>query len=338
MAKLDPENMYTDNTDPGPKVNPKSKGAFWINHKTGVTFVCTDNTKDKNKWTKSTKTTEELNNEVTTIIHNKIPLIYKPFNYFIYGEEVWNRHAKNNSIPASNKSNSYIVLNRYTLLGEEYYNTPYNLFIHFKIQEALNNVIDPSRNTMIRMGRSPNPTWDIRNGVMSRPHTNEFTLGFFLFEGQNDKKTSVFPLRDKWKHDDHRANSLTHPFANNGNDTSGPYQNRYHLTSTRLFGMFADLYFTYRNGCVATGGVDDILTGLTNSGENQTGVLNSHNFPVQYMLYSKFNDNYSADTAHIQYNQTNILYMLKPYCGVRVDGIVFGVPAAVKPNDVVIKR
>lgn len=47
---LDNQDLYTDNIDPSSTINPKKKGAFWINNNTGEAFACIDNTANKNVW------------------------------------------------------------------------------------------------------------------------------------------------------------------------------------------------------------------------------------------------------------------------------------------------
>lgn len=42
--------IYTGTTDPSQDINPSRTGALYINSQLGETWVCTDNTKDKNVW------------------------------------------------------------------------------------------------------------------------------------------------------------------------------------------------------------------------------------------------------------------------------------------------
>lgn len=50
MGLLSTNDVYTGSVNPDATVNPKTIGAMWINYETGVTFICKDNTKDKNVW------------------------------------------------------------------------------------------------------------------------------------------------------------------------------------------------------------------------------------------------------------------------------------------------
>lgn len=50
IEHLDSTDIYTGSTDPTANVNPKKKGALYINNTLGETWVCIDNTKDNNKW------------------------------------------------------------------------------------------------------------------------------------------------------------------------------------------------------------------------------------------------------------------------------------------------
>lgn len=47
---LDQTDIYNGNVPPDAKVNPKVKGALYIENTTGSLYICIDNTKDKNKW------------------------------------------------------------------------------------------------------------------------------------------------------------------------------------------------------------------------------------------------------------------------------------------------
>lgn len=42
--------IYTGATDPEATINPTKVGAFYINNRTGESWTCIDNTKDKNVW------------------------------------------------------------------------------------------------------------------------------------------------------------------------------------------------------------------------------------------------------------------------------------------------
>lgn len=50
MGLLSTNDVYTGSVNPDATVNPKTIGAMWVNYTTGVTFICKDNTKDKNVW------------------------------------------------------------------------------------------------------------------------------------------------------------------------------------------------------------------------------------------------------------------------------------------------
>ena len=44
------DDIYVKNVDPTATINPKIVGAFYINSKTAVVWVCIDNTLNKNVW------------------------------------------------------------------------------------------------------------------------------------------------------------------------------------------------------------------------------------------------------------------------------------------------
>lgn len=47
---LEMNDIYAGDTDPNATVNPKRVGAFYINYASGESFVCQNNTKDRNIW------------------------------------------------------------------------------------------------------------------------------------------------------------------------------------------------------------------------------------------------------------------------------------------------
>ena len=47
---LDMEDIYVGDTDPNATINPKKVGAFYINYKSGESFVCQNNTNNANVW------------------------------------------------------------------------------------------------------------------------------------------------------------------------------------------------------------------------------------------------------------------------------------------------
>lgn len=49
------EDLYTDSVDPNATVNPKKRGAFYINNVTGEAFSCINNTANQNVWVNVTR-------------------------------------------------------------------------------------------------------------------------------------------------------------------------------------------------------------------------------------------------------------------------------------------
>lgn len=49
-SNLDISDIYAGDVDPTATINPKRVGAFYINYKTGESFVCQNNTANKNVW------------------------------------------------------------------------------------------------------------------------------------------------------------------------------------------------------------------------------------------------------------------------------------------------
>lgn len=54
------DDIYVKNTDPTATINPKIVGAFYINSKIAVVWVCVDNTINKNVWKRTGYALEEI--------------------------------------------------------------------------------------------------------------------------------------------------------------------------------------------------------------------------------------------------------------------------------------
>lgn len=54
---------YKEPNDPHANINPHKKGVLWINTSTGICYVCTDNTKGANIWSKQSDFTYNQNDE-----------------------------------------------------------------------------------------------------------------------------------------------------------------------------------------------------------------------------------------------------------------------------------
>lgn len=78
------EDIYVKNTDPTVTINPKIVGAFYINSKTAVVWVCIDNTINKNVWKRTGYTLEEIWDYVNPKIPKPTPIfqgVYKIYDY-----------------------------------------------------------------------------------------------------------------------------------------------------------------------------------------------------------------------------------------------------------------
>lgn len=60
LTNINKDDFYAYSKPPTADVNPKKIGVPWFDYETGITYVCKDNTVNKNVWIKCCKTQEEL--------------------------------------------------------------------------------------------------------------------------------------------------------------------------------------------------------------------------------------------------------------------------------------
>lgn len=66
---LQETDIYSEARNPTANVNPKKLGAVWINYTTGDTFVCSNNTHNRNVWVQVSKSAiDNLDKKFTTVI------------------------------------------------------------------------------------------------------------------------------------------------------------------------------------------------------------------------------------------------------------------------------